>query len=232
MTSRLRVEIRDDGVSAIEPDLLSRVARDHAPMVLGGSGDRTAPADLFVASIGSIDGTVEGAFVAALNPRRQFDGAYLNFIQLIANTVGAALRSAFHRTRELDEYRSISDTLQRAMLRPAIDLPTVAARYLPAVGNLAVGGDWYDVIDLGTHGRALVVGDCVGHGLAAATVMAQLRSATQGMLLDGSDPAATLEGLDLFAATISAPSARPLSVRLSTGNGNSSATRVPGILRR
>lgn len=190
------------GVSAIEPDVLSRVASDRVPSVLGGSGHGTTPADQFVAPIGTIDGTVEGAFVAELNPRRQFDDAYLNFVQLIATIVGVALRSAFHRTEEVDEYRLISETLQRAMIRPAIDLPTVAARYLPAVGNLAVGGDWYDVIDLGADGRALVVGDCVGHGLAAAAAMAQLRSATRAMLLDGVNPAATLEGLDRFAATI------------------------------
>ena len=65
---------------------------------------------------------------------------------------------------------SLSQTLQNAMLAPASNFVTVAARYIPAAGELSVGGDWYDIIDLGSDRRALVVGDCVGHGLTAATV--------------------------------------------------------------
>ena len=41
----------------------------------------------------------------------------------------------------------------------------------PASRPLEVGGDWYDVVDLDDGRIALIVGDCVGHGLAAATVM-------------------------------------------------------------
>ncbi|MGZ4673200.1 MAG: PP2C family protein-serine/threonine phosphatase [Ilumatobacteraceae bacterium] len=194
---------RRRGVSPIGPDLLLQVARDRVPTVVDGSFDGAMPAGHFVAPVGAdgVDG-VEGVFVASLNPRRPFDETYAEFLRLVGDIIGTAVRSSFRRTTEVDEYRLISERFQEAMLKPAIDLPTVAARYLPAVGNLAVGGDWYDVMDLGVDGRAIVVGDCVGHGLAAATVMAQLRSATRAMLLDGSDPAAALEGLDLFAATI------------------------------
>lgn len=49
---------------------------------------------------------------------------------------------------------------------------------------------------------ALVVGDCVGHGLATATVMGQLRSAGRALLLEDHGPAATLEGLDRFAQSL------------------------------
>ena len=116
--------------------------------------------------------------------------------------VTSALDGAYRRTVEIGEYRRISDTLQAALLKPVSDLPTVAARYLPAVGRLAVGGDWYDVIDMGNAQRGLIVGDCVGHGLEAATVMAQLRSAARAMILEGRDPAAVLDGLDTFASSI------------------------------
>jgi anti-sigma regulatory factor (Ser/Thr protein kinase) len=47
-----------------------------------------------------------------------------------------------------------------------------------------------------------VVGDCVGHGLAAATVMGQLRSACRALLLDNASPAAALAKLDRFAARL------------------------------
>ncbi len=56
---------------------------------------------------------------------------------------------------------------------------------------------------ISTDGRvALIVGDCVGHGLAAATVMGQLRSACRALLLEKSSPSAVLAGLDRFAARL------------------------------
>jgi serine phosphatase RsbU (regulator of sigma subunit) len=116
--------------------------------------------------------------------------------------IGAALDRSYQQAVEVGTYRRISDTLQAAMLKPASDLPTVAARYMPAEGNLSVGGDWYDVIDLGADRRALVVGDCVGHGLEAAAAMSQLRSAARAMLLDSRGPGDTLDGLDLFARSV------------------------------
>jgi len=78
----------------------------------------------------------------------------------------------------------------------------VAARYVPADGHLSVGGDWYDHVDLGCGRHAFVVGDCVGHGLEAAAVMGQLRSAAHALLLDGLGPAAVLEAMDRFAPSV------------------------------
>jgi serine phosphatase RsbU (regulator of sigma subunit) len=65
-----------------------------------------------------------------------------------------------------------------------------------------VGGDWYDVVELGPGRRAVVVGDCVGHGLDPAARMGQLRSAARALLLENSSPVAALDGLDRFAATL------------------------------
>jgi stage II sporulation SpoE-like protein len=171
-------------------------------VVVGGDGTETKPAGEFVVPIGGSFGGVRGAMVFSLSPQRPFDAGYRTFLTLIADVVTSALDGAYRRTVEIGEYRRISDTLQAAMLKPVSDLPTVAARYLPAVGRLAVGGDWYDVIDMGNARRGLIVGDCVGHGLEAATVMAQLRSAARAMILEGRDPAAVLDGLSTFASSI------------------------------
>ena len=72
----------------------------------------------------------------------------------------------------------------------------------PRADPLQVGGDWYDVVNLDAGRVALIVGDCVGHGLAAATVMGQLRSACRALLLEKSSPGAVLAGLDRFAARL------------------------------
>ena len=88
------------------------------------------------------------------------------------------------------------------MLPPDPGSPTWHTRYRPADHRLAVGGDWYDVVALPESRFGLVVGDCVGHGLEAAAVMGQQRSAARTLLLQNLGPAATLDGLDRFAKTL------------------------------
>jgi anti-sigma regulatory factor (Ser/Thr protein kinase) len=65
----------------------------------------------------------------------------------------------------------------------------VAARYLPAGHGAAIGGDWYDALELKDGRIALVVGDVVGHGLRAAATMGQLRNAFRAYALVESSPA-------------------------------------------
>jgi len=171
-----------------------------APVVLDEDWSAGQPARHVALAIGS--GESAGVLVLELNPRRAFDGSHRTFVELIGRTVSAALENAYRRSVELGEQRLISDTLQAAMLAPASDLPTVAARYRPAAGQLSVGGDWYDVISLPDGRRALVVGDCVGHGLDAATAMGQLRSASRALLLEGRSPAEVIDSMDRFASSV------------------------------
>ncbi|MGW2588379.1 SpoIIE family protein phosphatase [Streptomyces virginiae] len=76
-----------------------------------------------------------------------------------------------------------------------------AVRYRPATEALNVCGDWYDLVD--QPGRtALAVGDVVGHGLGAAGVMGQLRSALSAASRVAEGPAQALEVLGLYARDV------------------------------
>ena len=147
-------------------------------------------------------GEVIGALAVTLNPLRPFDDGYVQFIDVLAQTIGSVVERAQRRSEVVGELQLVNETLQRAMLPAVRDTPTIAARYLPAANNLSVGGDWYDIVDLPGDRRALVVGDCVGHGLHAATAMGQLRSAARALLLEGCDPARMIASLDTFATSI------------------------------
>ncbi|MER7191265.1 SpoIIE family protein phosphatase [Streptomyces flaveolus] len=100
--------------------------------------------------------------------------------------------------------RRIAVALQETMLHTP-DLaqhPNIAVRYLPAVGALNVCGDWYDEVDLPADRFAVVVGDVVGHGLMAATVMGRLRSALSAATRTVHGPAQALEVLGLYARSV------------------------------
>ncbi len=78
----------------------------------------------------------------------------------------------------------------------------MSAHYVPAQGVVAVGGDWYDLVDIGDGRVAFDVGDVAGHGLQAAVTMGKLRSAARVEGLNGSAPADALTALNRFAGSI------------------------------
>jgi hypothetical protein len=79
----------------------------------------------------------------------------------------------------LMRHRSVAEALQTprpAVTRLAHGQLEIAGRCLPATGCEA-GGDWYDIIPLPGERTGLIVGDVMGHGPLAATVMTRLSAA-------------------------------------------------------
>ncbi|MGY4652553.1 SpoIIE family protein phosphatase [Mycobacterium sp. URHB0021] len=136
-----------------------------------------------------------------LAEHRPFSAEDRTLLTVLAGRLGQGL----HRVHQHDQQRETALALQNAILGPAVS-SGFAVRYQPATRPLQVGGDWYDVVDLDDGRIALIVGDCVGHGLEAATIMGQLRSACRALLLEHPSPAAALTALDRFAARL--PGAR------------------------
>ncbi|WP_225638810.1 SpoIIE family protein phosphatase [Streptomyces solaniscabiei] len=154
--------------------------------------------------------------------------------QLLLSLLAGQLAQGLARAHQIDQQRETAIALQRAILGPS-NLPDgFAVRYEPATQPLEVGGDWYDTVRLHDGRIGIVVGDCVGRGLEAATVMGQLRSACRALLLQDASPAQTLMALDRFAAGI--PGAMCTTVFcgvLDPDTGHltySSAGHPPGIL--
>ncbi|MFG2328037.1 SpoIIE family protein phosphatase [Streptomyces sp. NPDC048604] len=108
----------------------------------------------------------------------RFDPADLDLLREIALHAGLSVDNARRYTRE---HRSAVG-LQRSLLPPSQSetaAVTTAGVYLPADTGTGVGGDWFDVIPLSSARVALVVGDVVGHGLAATATMGRLRTAVR-----------------------------------------------------
>lgn len=109
------------------------------------------------------------------------------------------LRTGQQHFRDLYEReRATTEILQRGLLPASLpQMPglRIAARYAPGMPG-AVGGDWYDVVRLPEGRVALVVGDVVGHGPAAAAVMGKLRHAARALAAEGHAPGMLLRRLE------------------------------------
>ncbi|MEU0743003.1 SpoIIE family protein phosphatase [Streptomyces sp. NPDC006134] len=114
----------------------------------------------------------------------------------LARRAGTAIDNA----RRFEHNRDIAETLQRALLTdlPATPGLELAARYLPATYGLNIGGDWYDAFRQPDGSVIAVVGDVTGHGLHAAVMMSQLRTALRAYAVDGGSPGRLLTRLHNF----------------------------------
>ncbi|MGW3244048.1 PP2C family protein-serine/threonine phosphatase [Streptomyces sp. NPDC001070] len=149
------------------------------------------------------------AFVQARRHRHTLQGADLSEReQAMEAELYARARELQRLNEQLREAhareRQVALTLQEAMLHsPDLALhEDIAVRYLPAAGSLNVCGDWYDVVNLSANCFAVAVGDVVGHGLEAASVMGMLRSALSAAMRTVDGPAKALEVVGLYARCV------------------------------
>ncbi|MET8752774.1 SpoIIE family protein phosphatase [Streptomyces sp. NPDC004667] len=95
-------------------------------------------------------------------------------------------------------------TLQRSLTNSALpEVPglELTGRYLPASDH-DVGGDWFDAIQLPGGRTGLVIGDVMGHGIHAAAVMGQLRTAVRTLARHDVPPDRMLRSLDAVVADL------------------------------
>ena len=140
-----------------------------------------------------VEGRVIGVLHVGPLTFREFTHDDKELLQLAADRAAPAIENA-----KLFEQRRVAEALQRTLLPtelPRIAGLEVATRYVPA-GSSGLGGDWYDLFELPESRIAIAVGDVVGHGVAAASVMAQLRTALRAYAAEGHGPASVVQAVD------------------------------------
>lgn len=143
-----------------------------------------------------VAGELAGAVVlVATRGRETYLPTDLAFLEQAAARAGVVVS----HLRSYRDQRDIALELQRSLLP---DVPArlpraeVAARYVAGSLDVEIGGDWWDVLDLG-HGRIGVgVGDVAGRGVHAAVVMGQARAAMRAAALAELPPGRLLTLLD------------------------------------
>jgi serine phosphatase RsbU (regulator of sigma subunit) len=132
--------------------------------------------------------------------------------QRFLTTVASQCALAVQRAELFEEKSEVAAILQRAILpRQLPHSPHVrlAARYLPAEAGMDVGGDWYDAFHGPDDRLWFSVGDVAGHGVAAASIMGQLRNAIHATAYADLDPAAGLDVADCMLSRLDDPTEDP-----------------------
>jgi PAS domain S-box-containing protein len=166
--------------------LLARIGRgeriDHYETLRMTSTGKMLDVDILVCPVHTRDGAIVGACA-------------------IARDIAEHKRAQQEITRLYQQQRHVALTLQRALMGSPAEVPGMqtASRYLPATGGAGVGGDWFDLIPLGAGRVGVLIGDVMGRGLEAATVMGQLRSAANALARTGMPPQQLMHALDAVA---------------------------------
>lgn len=191
----------------------ARCLRDGAPAIFVRPGRkvlRRMPAETaaalgryasFLAAPMITRGTAVGVLVLARAcDAPAFRGADMRGAADLAGRAGAAVADSLALMR----HRSVAEALRPP--RPSLTLLPrgrleVAGRCLPATGCDA-GGDWYDIIPLPGERTGLIVGDVMGHGPLAATVMTRLSAAAYALADLDLPPAEVMRQLNRTALAL------------------------------
>jgi phosphoserine phosphatase RsbU/P len=153
---------------------------------------------MIVAPLLDSDGEAIGAIqMDTLDSKRRFEQADLEILAGIATQAGVAIENAQLHEALVQQHRVEQDlelarNVQRAFL-PSKHPGTVGYEfyhyYLPAD---QIGGDYFDYIELAGGRLAIIVADVVGHGVAAAMLMAKLSAETRFLLASQVDPSTAI----------------------------------------
>ncbi|MFB4277107.1 PP2C family protein-serine/threonine phosphatase [Nonomuraea sp. MTCD27] len=104
--------------------------------------------------------------------------------------LAVAHEQALSQRRRAEEEHDVTVRLQDTILpfrRGLIQMPglTIGVRYLPGEELIRLGGDWFKARHLPDGRVLLAIGDAMGHGLTAASLMIQMRAGLAGLAYTG-----------------------------------------------
>src|SRR4051794_14857510 len=197
-----------EGSAVDDSGVTAKVLASEEPLVVdlvAADDTSTLGAQAGVGSLVAVplaDGRYLGALVATSALSNRFSQEQARLLALAGERCSRALANAAAYERE----RRIAAALQTGLLPqgvPTLRHGEIAVRSLPASGGpTAVGGDWYDAIQLPNGRLGVAIGDVTGHGAEAAVLMGQLRTALRAYALEGSAPSVVASRVNALALSL------------------------------
>lgn len=192
-------------ISAGDP-VARQIATTRMPLVLQEVADQALANPVHrerqVHSLAAVPLLVAGNAIGMLDvgtaERRRFSRSDITLLELAADRIAPAI----DRARLHDRDRGIALSLQRSLLPknlPKVPGVSIAFRYQPAGESVEAGGDWYDAFTLPRGHIGIAMGDVVGRGTEAASLMGQLRTGLRAYAKEGHAPAASIARLGTLA---------------------------------
>ncbi len=128
---------------------------------------------------------------------RRFSDNDTQLLQLAADRLAVAI----DRARLNEQAHHIAATLQRSLLpssTPEVPGLELATRYQPGADGTQVGGDLYDIVPYADGRVGLAIGDVVGRGIEAASLMGQIRNSLRAYAMEDDRPDQVIERLNLL----------------------------------
>lgn len=152
-------------------DQIEAAAEDEEHLALYDRVDLRASIVVPMVARGRVMGVLT---LMAAGTHRVYDADQLALVEELAARASLAIDNA-----KLFESRArVARSLQAALLPPALPDITcldLAARYQVAESDTEIGGDFYDVIEIGPTSWGIVVGDVCGRGTDAAAITGLMR---------------------------------------------------------
>lgn len=194
------------------PGEVARVVTSRGPALfgdrLGGVLASPPPAGGRWASAAVVPLAARGHTVGVLTVGSATDTSaqeLVDIVQVISGRAALALDNALLFEQE----RTAAEVLQRSLLPqhlPVVAGMRTAVRYEPAGPRTEVGGDWFDVLPFGDDRVGVVMGDVMGRGIPAASVMGQLRNGLRMLALQRLQPGEALSLLNRLIGSETASS--------------------------
>ncbi len=192
---------RTSFLPTIEPDAVDPAGTAPDPAE-PGDADRSPTSPVAVPrSAITVPLRKRGRVVGAIQViRTAAERRYLELDVSLVETAAARVAASLENLRLVEQRTHVARTLQSGLLPQAIpkfEGLDIVGRYRSASEGLAVGGDFYDVFELGDGSLGLTVGDVCGKGAEAATVTALARDSIRMSAWHGDRPCEVLDWLNL-----------------------------------
>jgi len=179
------------------------------------------------------DHVIGAVTLLRVTDRDPYDRDDLNLVEDLATRAALAIDNG----RLYHSRNRVARSLQAALLPPALPVVAgleLAARYQVAEADVAIGGDFYDAIEVGEREWGVVVGDVCGRGPDAAALTGLVRHSVRTAVVRESLPsrvlaqtnAAVLDQIDdtkfctaAYLRLTLAPAAAGVGVGVGLGSG-------------